>query len=813
MLHDANFCIFALLLAPAACFISRIPMRVFPRILRQLMQLGFVFGATYWLKSRVLQFPFSYLLIEMIALMLPALYLTRKREEHHLLLLGLICFIGYGCLTPNRAIFFPTFVILLFCFAFLLYSSRTSILGLFLKNSRQIFVLNYMNSMNVGYCFLHLIGTLLLAAFFVSQFSMTRKIQTTGLIPSGFKTEQKLRFPKFWNEWIAPTKKMLSGKGGKKIQSDSAGKNIVLDNKSSLMVSIPGKKGVSSKDSGSSGIGDELLFKVISPVKLYWGVQTYDTYNGKKWTRSEMMLSNKSFLDTFVPKQYYEIEQAFSVLHPQSNKLPYGFKAIMFAWEESSDQKTSSDSFYGIIRREDSFVYEIINKELPTLPWHYRVVSRIPNPNLVETDTPSASKKRVYGWNYRQLPRGIISDRMRTLVKSLTGQIHSKLEKATALQNYLKKNYHYTLSPPKIPEEAEVCDYFLFESREGYCQHFAQVLTIMARLAGLPSRLVLGYSPGNYNYFSDCYDVYEYHAHAWTQIFIEPFGWLTFDGTPPGALPTSAKTKILRKIMDPFKDDFNAKPPEISFAPPSKLIDPEQKLLHIGLEKETSEPLKKVEAKVDDVINEIYSQATKKSKNLHPGLRGLLQTASHVVWGYGKNFLKKMMAGVQRWTARWKKILAEKRILFINWVQSLTLLHYTVIAGLLFAILSLWKNNKKIQRQCKKYYRRWQCYQRWRNVLHKKIKDALLVDQCQKLIFDWMEFNGIRRLAYYDIFEYGNQLKLKAPELYDDFYIVAQNVTNVWYGTEKLDQGQIKNVFQATCRFREKIWEYGQHSG
>ncbi|MBR4124699.1 MAG: transglutaminase domain-containing protein, partial [Victivallales bacterium] len=110
-------------------------------------------------------------------------------------------------------------------------------------------------------------------------------------------------------------------------------------------------------------------------------------------------------------------------------------------------------------------------------------------------------------------------------------------------------------------------DYFLFESKRGFCQHFAQALVFLARAAGLRSRLVTGYAPGNYNVLANYYEVFEYHAHAWTQIFIERYGWLTFDGTPPGALDLQNTPAILATTRNAFDKTWTPAVPEIAFQP------------------------------------------------------------------------------------------------------------------------------------------------------------------------------------------------------------------------------------------------------
>ena len=87
------------------------------------------------------------------------------------------------------------------------------------------------------------------------------------------------------------------------------------------------------------------------------------------------------------------------------------------------------------------------------------------------------------------------------------------------------------------PETSDAVDYFLFESRRGYCTFFASALTIACRTQGIPARVVSGFV--NPEYFTDTNDndrrvgiAIEANAHAWTEVWIDGWGWAVLDATP-----------------------------------------------------------------------------------------------------------------------------------------------------------------------------------------------------------------------------------------------------------------------------------------
>lgn len=165
---------------------------------------------------------------------------------------------------------------------------------------------------------------------------------------------------------------------------------------------------------------------------------------------------------------------------------------------------------------------------------------------------------------YLQLPKRKIPARVAELAKKLTENLESPYEKAVALRDYLRNNFKYLLYAQKTPPGKESVDYFLFTLKAGHCEYFASALTVLARFAGLPARVATGFSPGNYNTLTKQFEVHEYHAHAWTQIYIDKIGWLTFDATPPQHIRSETRPAGFGSMRDPFGDEWRITPPEIT---------------------------------------------------------------------------------------------------------------------------------------------------------------------------------------------------------------------------------------------------------
>ncbi len=132
-----------------------------------------------------------------------------------------------------------------------------------------------------------------------------------------------------------------------------------------------------------------------------------------------------------------------------------------------------------------------------------------------------------------QVPEDQVTARMRALVASWTaGDPPAETVVARALEHFNEQPFRYTLLAPEMGEQA--VDAFLFEARAGFCEHYAAAFTLLMRIAGIPTRIVLGYLGGERNPYSDDYIIRQSEAHAWTEVWLQDQGWTRVD--PTGAV-------------------------------------------------------------------------------------------------------------------------------------------------------------------------------------------------------------------------------------------------------------------------------------
>ena len=128
-----------------------------------------------------------------------------------------------------------------------------------------------------------------------------------------------------------------------------------------------------------------------------------------------------------------------------------------------------------------------------------------------------------------RLPQGR-NARSIALAREMRGQAGSdQAFIAAVLAKFRNEQYFYTLEPPRL--QLDSVDDFLFNTRRGFCEHFASAFTVLARAAGIPARVVTGYQGGEYNPLSGYLLIRQSDAHAWSEVWLEGRGWVRVDPT------------------------------------------------------------------------------------------------------------------------------------------------------------------------------------------------------------------------------------------------------------------------------------------
>ncbi|MFT3850695.1 MAG: DUF3488 and transglutaminase-like domain-containing protein [Propionivibrio sp.] len=129
----------------------------------------------------------------------------------------------------------------------------------------------------------------------------------------------------------------------------------------------------------------------------------------------------------------------------------------------------------------------------------------------------------------RMLPPGL-NPRARALAAEWKATFKSpQMISNAALLHFRQEPFRYTLRPPVLGQQA--VDEFLFDTRSGFCEHYASAYVFLMRAAGIPARVVAGYQGGEINPVNGYLTVRQSDAHAWAEIWIADRGWIRVDPT------------------------------------------------------------------------------------------------------------------------------------------------------------------------------------------------------------------------------------------------------------------------------------------
>jgi transglutaminase-like putative cysteine protease len=139
---------------------------------------------------------------------------------------------------------------------------------------------------------------------------------------------------------------------------------------------------------------------------------------------------------------------------------------------------------------------------------------------------------------YLQLPE-TVTQRTVDLAQGITADAGTAFDKSKALEHWLREQITYTEEIAFPPEDRDVVDYVLFDTRQGYCEYYASAFVVMARSVGIPARMVTGFFPAERDPDLGGFLYRERNAHAWPEVYFEGYGWVPFE-------PTASRSEIVR---------------------------------------------------------------------------------------------------------------------------------------------------------------------------------------------------------------------------------------------------------------------------
>lgn len=265
------------------------------------------------------------------------------------------------------------------------------------------------------------------------------------------------------------------------------------------------------------------LFTVRASRPGYYKLTVLDEFDGETFRQSGVSQLARSPFDRGPEPAYpasvetIEVGQVFSLSRLAGSWLP-----------AQSDPVALDLPFDDTLYEADTGALLV----LPSIPRsaQYRVLSEVPRPNARMLDSLPAARPDVPD-RFLKLPR--ISGELRQIAADIVGDAGTPYRQAVAIQDHLRE-FTYDLDVAAT-HDLRTMEQFLTTVRRGYCEQFATTMAVLARILGIPSRVVVGFGPGKpIQTTGDAitYQVTTLDAHAWPEIWLEGAGWLRFEPTP-----------------------------------------------------------------------------------------------------------------------------------------------------------------------------------------------------------------------------------------------------------------------------------------
>jgi transglutaminase-like putative cysteine protease len=271
-----------------------------------------------------------------------------------------------------------------------------------------------------------------------------------------------------------------------------------------------------SQLSNNDAVAFRVKFKDVipKPSELYWRGPVLWRFNGVRWDAPKSQLTLR--LETLHEKFGTAIDYSLT-LEPHQQRW-------LFALDLPDALPPRSRMSSELQLLSLSVIDKVTRFELRSHT-NYRI----------EPDAPQNIQR------YLALPTNI-APRSRELINTWLRESSTKSQLVQkALAYFRDQEFYYSRQPPLLFDDP--VDEFLFQTRKGYCEHYASAFTVMMRQAGIPARVVTGYLGGEMNPLSDYMIVRQSDAHAWSEIWLEQQGWLRVDPTsiiPPERIESTA---------------------------------------------------------------------------------------------------------------------------------------------------------------------------------------------------------------------------------------------------------------------------------
>jgi transglutaminase-like putative cysteine protease len=282
---------------------------------------------------------------------------------------------------------------------------------------------------------------------------------------------------------------------------------------------------------------DRIDFIVYAPVPSYWQVRAYDVYTADGWENSpvtDFELKSKTGWDGTTPPA-------------KSQVITYTVRPDIM-----TDVLLTSGSFISTnkpvtVQVSSGDVIGVLSAHVLSAGESYDVMAAVALATPADLSQAGEDYPPSILENYLQLPPDF-PESIRQLSENITANTTTPYQKVLKINDYLAKiPYETDIKAPT--EGTDGVAYFLFTQKSGFCVHFASAMAVMLRSVGVPTRLAIGYLPGEAGEEQGEYILRDRFYHAWPQVYFPEYGWIDIEATPSSSEDAGSPVILTEPIV------------------------------------------------------------------------------------------------------------------------------------------------------------------------------------------------------------------------------------------------------------------------
>lgn len=314
------------------------------------------------------------------------------------------------------------------------------------------------------------------------------------------------------------------------------------------------------------------VMRVKSPLASYWRANALASFDGQTWSDVQSSYSDQ------VPRESSSSSSAYQV--PLTYAEPPG-KLVTESFQVESaytDHLFIGGSARSLVIAHAVSLWVSDSRALAVEPplgphLHYAATAIIPQVKpsdllargrnypadivIPYTALPFPTRSDLKGLSPETAWRLAMSDSpahrewlgLYQLNEEIVGATTDPYKITLKIEEYLRSHYSYSLTPPQTGDRSPYAA-FLFQTRTGYCQHFAGAMAVLLRFDGVPARVAVGFTAGTLGK-DGTFAVTRNDAHAWVEAYFPGVGWVPFDPTPGRTIPGRGASSANAGFNDP----------------------------------------------------------------------------------------------------------------------------------------------------------------------------------------------------------------------------------------------------------------------